>query len=1117
MVDKNKKTFLAGIFNGNDNKDAFEEKENLTSQELDMDFEHSFDSENYDELEGIEQEYQFSTEIEETGIASEELTEMSDFSTDFRPVSTISHIDYSRELSEYKSHQREYQASKVNYDKILNEYENLKADLELKLSDFNPLQVEVTDRREQYGQALLNYKESKLSYEEDVKGYQFTVEEKKKVSQKIVETDEELEILNSKLEEIKDVALQTAQLYEEKSNENSEDDAELKVRKDKLSMIIDDLEILSNKFEELKIHYDEAKPRYDEIKDRYDFMSQIKDSYQTLSAQFEKMHLQERAAKQNYDDINNLLEENESAYEVAKQVDEFTIIPLGDIDENYKNEREDFQKIESSYQDLKDRFDTESTNFARIAKNYADLTNSDNANRVALHYVTEEYTDAKSVLEKISNEFKPIEREYLKKKSAFSIIDDNYAKMSEVVRAAQQNLTESKRRYMESQRTYSKVEEVYEYVRIQNTILKQDLAAKEAQYSEVADNYEEVVVEFEKEKESYIPLNETYQDTVRNIEDQKEKLAIANQSYEEAQKKFELSSGQLDDMRDLLAEVREKLENLQKDVNETQEVKDKLEKKKSEIESVALSTLGSGQSKQEVINSKYQDLFGKHDAFTAIHMEYARNFQEIDKDYQRVSSLSRLANDEFDIISLTYQNFVEHGHRVSRLYEEVMTSYESDKDYYDLVYAEYQKVQVALNQAKVDKDSFDLATSHMRALLLQNNSLTFPIYESTGYNYVDAFNLPTLMRTARNSLSLKEKPQLNEWMDTYHSVRSELSLAINRFASSLNNYQDVYTHYRRVGGERLESLDSNDLAYSGIDLASYLNNLDAQIEQWQREYFKREGAFTVLLNAYISYLDREKQLLSLVSGNSDIQTGVQEVINLTNSIPEYNDMYGSGYGDISRLSRYLNLPADELTKPKTAQELLSILYSNYYQKALSMAKKNVSSFSSALNRLKGDYEDSLKNLNKEMAHFQVTTEIPTEAIQVKGIINDSFNFESYLKACLDRNYELLKGSVTDVSSLVNVIRRAGELNKVANRSIDTSADNTLLFPDKSIKMSDRLLQNEVLIYEPKNMPIPIEPDQPTSAILEPVQPSELMPQSEYIYLLEEPELISTNINDLVEQ
>ncbi|MDR0298539.1 MAG: hypothetical protein LBI13_00405 [Streptococcaceae bacterium] len=1023
--------------------------------------------------------------------------------------------NYDQELNSYKKHQEDYQNDKISYDKILDEYETLYKSLDEEVRNFSDLNNQVESAHNLYQENLSDYHETKNDYEKDVKGYEFATSEKAKLDEELGKVKEELSRLHKQLEEISDAAKQSAQLYEDKTNENLENEADLKSKTTRLNVFNDDMELLSGRIEKLQARFEEEQPKYDELKDHYLFVNQIKNDYEILSLQFEKMQLQEDNAKQNLDEIQELLEENTNQLEVSTQVSNFTADPLINLEENYEGRKEKFLKIEHKYLELKARFDTESANFARIAKNYADLTNSDNANRVALHYVTEEYNSARAGLDKITEEIRPIEKSYLQEKAAFDIIDADYSKMSELVKSAKNNLTESQRRFDDSQRTYSKVEESYEYIRTQNGILKQNLSTKEAQYNEISNELEKVNTDYKNQADIFEPLDESLQASLKEQEELKEKLAKSAEEVESAQKAFDQSTEQVSDMMSLLAEVKLSMEALQTDRAEKAAIEKDFQAKADELKKMADESLTSGRERYALASSRYQNLISQFDAFSELHSGYSHSYQRIDKDYQKVSSLYRLAKDEYDSIERSYQAFISHGERVSSLYHEVMKAYEADKDYYDKVYAEYQKVQEQLKLVLADKDNYDLAILHVKTLLIQGNALTFPIYEATGHNYVDNFNLPTLMRTASDTLSLKEKPQFDSWMSTYTKVRGELVAAVNQFGASLNGYQEIYNHYVEVGGERLKTIDANQAAYTGIDLASYVEKLDNQVANWREEYEKREEAFAILLQSYTAYLEREKQLLNLVSVNSNIQEGIQSVIGLINSVPDYTDMYSTGYGDVSLLARYLGMNPSELTKPRSATELAQIFRDNYYRKSLDMIKTSVASFVKNLNLLKADYKEALKNLHKELSHFSITTEISISGIQLNGIINDGFDFEQYLESNVERNYENLRNAITEVSSIANVIRRAGGMSKVANRTIDTTVDNTMLLPDKSISMSESLMRTDIEIYIPKNMPIPIEPDEPTAAVTSPQAPMVLEDEPSYIYQIEMPVNLSVNINDLV--
>ncbi|MDR2977215.1 MAG: hypothetical protein LBV19_07940 [Streptococcaceae bacterium] len=1125
---RNKKSFFGGLFSNSDEKKDLEEKVQEDTLEsapvIDLN-EISGDLADVAEVENTSEESDPLAQLkaEEPAIlpAVEVPQRTKDDASIIGKLSTVSPSNdytkkYNEELADYQNHQHNFEASKQSYDKILAEYEGMKNDLDKNISNFSALNEALKKSKQLYDTELSDFQSEKSDYESEVKSYKFVSNERRDFQIKLKQLQSDFDYRQNQLKEITAAAKETAEEFESKVNEKAEREADLKSRRDIYNTSQEDMELLSDKLDTLKKEFEDEKPGFESIREHYNFVTQIKNEYETLSTQYDKMQLQEDAAKVNFEEIQNVMDQSKAKVDIAEKIGDFTITPLSGADDRYLQEKEQFEKTQTSYLELKERYDTEAANFARIEKNYSDLSNSDNANRVALHYVTEEYNSAKELLARVSDEFQPVEAAYNKQKSAFDVIDDNYKKMSEMLTDARVNLKTSQKQYDETLQTYDKVEESYDYIKTQNAILKTSLATKEGQYQEVAENYDTVVSDYENERKIFEPLSLSLIHTSQDHDALQAKIDKARRDRDEAQIAYDKSSEQLSDVTSLLAEVKQNLDAIKADSDEKAAALEELQKKADETNALEQETLTAAKESYADVSGRYEELLKKYDSYSEIHSSYSHKYKRVDQDYQKTASLYRLAKDEYASISKNYQGFVEHGARVSLRYSEVQKTYEADKDYYDKVYVEYQKVQADLEKARTKKHNFDLAATHLMTLLIQDNSLTFPIYESTGHNYVDNYNLPTLMRTAVDALSLKEKPQLDAWLTTYQAIREELGQTANDFAFSLNQYQITYDKYLEAGGERLKQSEANHWAYSGIDLAQYVETLDRQVADWMEDYRTREAAFAILLNAYTSYLDREQQLINLASGSSDAQSGIQTVIALINAFPDYTDMYHSSYGDINQLASHLGVSAAELTKPRSAAELEQILRSNYYERGLSLIRNNVSIFIRNMDSLKVSYQESLENLRKQIQHFQITTGISTENIQIQGIINDDFNFEHYLETNLDKNYQQLRKSVSEVSSIVNLIRRAGSLSRVANRVIDTSADNTMVFNDKPITMSEKLMNTGVTINTPRSIPIPIEPDEPTAVAVEPTRPSELAKNPEYIHQVKMPDAIEEDINDLVE-
>lgn len=1092
MSEKPKKSFFGNLFGGNSNTTKNEIKSKSESPEEEL----KSELENEKELE--------SSEIVESESLSSDFFEPSEFKETVQEVTTE---DYQIELVHYQEHQKEYRQEKSKYDKILEEYEGAKGTFNDLLIDFSDLTQQIRDAKGLYNVDFEDYNKHKNNYEEVKSAYEAAKEKHQELSKNFLELRNELGLKQIALDNLKKRAQSSAQNYENQIQVYAKNDQIVAQLTHQFDQFQAEFQELFDKFEVLTEKYEAEKPDYDRVKDRYDFATQLKNDYQTLSKQAEQMQIQEEMAEANFNEIKEVRDENQDKVEVSVRVRKFTEEPLSNLDTAFEEEDQKFYELESKYQVVKTQYDEESANFARIKKNYEDLNASENANRVALHYITEEYNSAEEALSKVVKEYKPLNRKYQKEQSVYSAISKNFNTLKTMIDEAQNNVEVSKQAATEAQKTYDKVEEAYNYILTQNGILKQNLATKESQYKDIEDDYVDIVALFEEAKVTFDPLNSEYQAMKEKHDTLELQVFNTRNDVRRAQSVLDQSKESLTALTEQFKIAKTDLEKKQEEIKVSQNHLSELENSVKETSSEIQNNLSRAKELYALANDKYVTIVKRYNDFMSVHTEYTNRYSVIAGEHDKVSSLWRLADEEFEKINQAYRTFEIHGNKVVDLYNTVMKKYRSDKDYYDQVYEEYTKLQKSKQNVIEKKQSFDFAAKNLKTLLVLNGNLTFPIYEATGQNYVDSYNLPSIDKKANGIVILKDKKQLNSWLSTYKPLHDTLNDAASLFSVALDNYSANYESYRQLVETRLPVNEDNEFAYTGIELSHYTQLLEDQVASWQKEYSLREEAFTSLIIAYNDYLDRETQLMNLVATNVSAQGGVQTVINFINSVPDFVDMYSATYGDINSLAQHLDINPSELTKPKSESALIQLLNDNYYHKAVSLIENNLSAFVNNLNALRPNYEQVLDRLRKELKHFEISTGISTNRIDITGVLNDDIDLEAYLNTGLKNNYERLCTAAKGTSSIVNVIRKAGALSKVANRTIDTTADSTLVFPDKPISMSQELLNTEVRIYEPKAIPIPVQPDKPSEATLAPTMPTGLPERPAFIERIEEPEKV----------
>ncbi|MDR0297404.1 MAG: hypothetical protein LBI11_01905 [Streptococcaceae bacterium] len=1017
--------------------------------------------------------------------------------------------DYNQELTRYQKHLETYRQEKTNYDQILNEYELAAHDFQAKLGDFLPDAKEMKDTKGLYDVDLSDYNNHRYSYNEALAAYDFSRKEQTEVSEKSQTLKIAADSKNAEVESVTEEATKIAETYETAVNVVSTRTQELTEKKADFDAKSTEMEELSDKHQQLTEEINAEKPVFEDLKNRFEYADQLTNEYTTLSDQAKQMQEQEESAQSNFDEIRQVRRTRDDEVEVRAQIDQFSTTPLVALDAIFKDEKQKFETLAAHYDALKARYDQESANFVRIKKNYDDLNQSESINSVALHYVTEEFESAGAAMREIEASYLPVEKDYLKQKTIFEALNKNYMSIKEMASEARVNKEAAQNSALEAQRTYAKVEEAYRFVATENAMLKQNLATKEAQYNEIKDDYDALKWKFEEEKELYEPLSEAFQEAQRALRSAVLQTEKAHGEEQAAESALRLSENALEHVTQELAEAQKNLQQVQKEQQMLVTQNEAIEEKTQEVTRLVEQSLATANERYALTASKFQKVQHDFETFSQKYTNYTPRYHEVSAEFTQISSLYRLSKDEYATLERAYQSFDEHRSYISSLYEKVMSDYAADKDYYDSVYSTYSTVKASREEVLSKKKTFDVAAQNLKAMLVDANSLTFPIYEATGQNYVDRFNLPAVRQTAGNVTLLENKSQLNAWVSLFTSVRETLGHAASELSSALTTYQGDYNAYLSAGGERLRAIETNSVAYAGIDLGHYLAEVDTQVEAWKGDYTEREHAFAALAVAYSDYLDSENQLLNLVATSDGSQGGVQSVVNMINSIPDYLDMYSSTYGDISMLAQHLGVTVQDLTRPRTAPELQALVQENYYNRSVALIQANISGFVQRLNGLRASYETNLTELRRQLGIFSASTGIATNQIQVNSVLNDDINLADYLATGLTRNTEKLQAAVSDISSFVNLVKRSGQLNKVANRTIDSSADTTLVLPDKPIHMSQELLNTEITVNDLRMVPIPIEPDKPTEVEVAPISPTTLADMPEFVENAKSPETIQT--------
>ncbi|XOW22405.1 hypothetical protein QK911_07955 [Lactococcus lactis] len=234
---------------------------------------------------------------------------------------------------------------------------------------------------------------------------------------------------------------------------------------------------------------------------------------------------------------------------------------------------------------------------------------------------------------------------------------------------------------------------------------------------------------------------------------------------------------------------------------------------------------------------------------------------------------------------------------VQTQYQQEMQRYNADQELYNQVSQEFNHCLDLRNVVLKKDNEFENALNNLNQFIFKNNTLTFPIGEATGSNFIDEFNIPEI-EVSESSVKLTNKFELSQWTETYQNLYALVDSISKELKEALTEYQNQLSIFIKVGGRRVIDLGNSDIAYRGINIESYLERLAINFKEWQSEYVKREQVFSLLVKNYRQYLEESVKLNENIARMSESKNGLQEIINAINSLPNYMDIYSPSYRNV---------------------------------------------------------------------------------------------------------------------------------------------------------------------------------------------------------------------------
>lgn len=239
--------------------------------------------------------------------------------------------------------------------------------------------------------------------------------------------------------------------------------------------------------------------------------------------------------------------------------------------------------------------------------------------------------------------------------------------------------------------------------------------------------------------------------------------------------------------------------------------------------------------------------------------QYSHSYKTILPEYTKVNSQLEKLSQQYEVVFNDYQNLNKSSEIVRTQYQQEMQRYNADQELYNQVSQEFNHCLDLRNVVLKKDNEFETALNNLNQFIFKNNTLTFPIGEATGSNFIDEFNIPEI-EVSESSSKLTNKFELSQWTETYQNLYALVDSISKELKQALTEYQNQLSIFIKVGGKRVIDLGNSDIAYRGTNIESYLERLAINFKEWQSEYVKREQVFSLLVKNYRQYLEESVKL-----------------------------------------------------------------------------------------------------------------------------------------------------------------------------------------------------------------------------------------------------------------
>ena len=1004
---------------------------------------------------------------------------------------------YSSGLRTYKQLLEKYLKRSEKYSVDLGEYKKAYLKLNSNLKDFNLLSQKIADKKQDYNSEMIKYEEVKKKYEQSLKEYQEITKEyenviidRKAAQKKFEENSLSLKNINDEVQNLIDKKSVKNDAFIEIKEKLAVEQEEFKAAESQLNGIV-------SVYELLKKNYQEKKATFEESRKKYHHANTIKNDWEMLIKDFEKTKSNKEKFEQNLQAIDDKVKATEEEANISNEIYNFVEPSLVAMTEKYKEHKKVYEAAAIAYNISKKGYDAEYAKYSELKENLQEINSLKNPSQTVIGYITRDMEAAKNRVDNLAKDFYPLEEKFNLQKNVFEQVSTSYVLVKNLVDEKKGKSKVSNETLTETMDAQKKITMVLEVLKSKYGLLNHQRGQSEEAFKVISQQYEELEKEFQKEqssfskiKEDYTAFETRYNSTKESYDTAKEKLAQSEENLEIIKKAYSDIAGLLRVATVNKESILEEYKNSEKEFNRLTDTKEGFE---FEVQN-NFTALDETYQKGEQL---YLNLIEQAKTWHDDYPQYSHSYKIILPEYTKMNSQLEKLSQQYEVVFNDYQNLNKSSEIVQTQYQQEMQRYNADQELYNQVSQEFNHCLDLKNVVLKKDNEFETALNNLNQFIFKNNTLTFPIGEATGSNFIDEFNIPEI-EVSESSAKLTNKFELSQWTETYQNLYALVDSISKELKQALTEYQNQLSIFIRVGGKRVIDLGNSDIAYRGTNIESYLERLAINFKEWQSEYVKREQVFSLLVKKYRQYLEESVKLNENIARMSESKNGLQEIINAINSLPNYMDIYSTSYRNVELLASTLGAEVSDLTHLRNIDELKEIINKVYFEHVSALIDENLENTINHFSEIRSSYDQSIINLRKQLDEMEKITRIPTRKVMIESSLPNDLDLKSYFTGALNENVKQLFSTITSSSSFINSVKKVNQFKRVQNLLSVNEGGNAIILPEVPIAFDKKELEFSLVIATIKNIDAPVKVEKLESAYVKPEKPENLADKPSYV-------------------